>query len=182
MSTVRCMIAWYRIGVTKRVYLLWLLQNRYNFRVIIRHRQQLRVHFLIRRSTRSLKTTISDSQLGSNTLSSNIVLKWFFGGIVQVWGQHWREREKEVEHNMSTLLLSNVPNCRFTSWQLVALSLKMRSPKRLLLSIHTCPILSTRFQWTKPGVRRSLVEKWNRKFSRVHLSYRKFSHDMKPEV
>ena len=24
---------------------------------------------------------------------------------------------------------------------------------------HTCPILSTRFQWTKPGVRRSLVEK-----------------------
>ena len=25
--------------------------------------------------------------------------------------------------------------------------------------IHTCPILSTRFQWTKPGVRRSLVEK-----------------------
>ena len=46
----------------------------------------------------------------------------------------------------------------------------------------TCPILSTRFQWTKPGVRRSLVEKWNRKFSRVQLSYRKFSHDMKPEV
>ena len=136
MSTVRCMIAWYRIGVTRRVYLLWLLQNRYNFRVIIRHRQQLRVHFLIRRSTRSLKTTISDSQLGSNTLSSNIVLKWFFGGIVQVWGQHWREREKEVEHNMSTLLLSNVPNCRFTSWQLVALSLKIRSPKRLLLSIY----------------------------------------------
>ena len=26
-------------------------------------------------------------------------------------------------------------------------------------SPHTCPILSTRFQWTKPGVRRSLVEK-----------------------
>ena len=50
------------------------------------------------------------------------------------------------------------------------------------LIFHTCPILSTRFQWTKPGVRRSLVEKWNRKFSRVHLSYRKFSHDMKPEV
>ena len=24
---------------------------------------------------------------------------------------------------------------------------------------HTCPILSSRFQWTKPGVRRSLVEK-----------------------
>ena len=47
---------------------------------------------------------------------------------------------------------------------------------------HTCPILSTRFQWTKPGVRRSLVEKWNRKFSRVHLSYRKFCHEMKPEV
>ena len=48
--------------------------------------------------------------------------------------------------------------------------------------LHTCPILSTRFQWTKPGVRQSLVEKWNRKYSRVHLSYRKFSHEMKPEV
>ena len=50
--------------------------------------------------------------------------------------------------------------------------------------LHTCPILSTRFQWTKRGVRRSLVEKWNQKNSRllVHLSYRKFSHKMKPEV
>ena len=38
-------------------------------------------------------------------LSSNVVLKWFFGGIVQVRGQHWEEREKEVEHNMSTLFL-----------------------------------------------------------------------------
>ena len=56
------------------------------------------------------------------------------------------------------------------------------SPFYYLPCRHTCPILSTRFQWTKPGVRRSLVEKWNRKFSRVHLSYRKFSHDMKPEV
>ena len=28
---------------------------------------------------------------------------------------------------------------------------------------HTCPILSTRFQWKKPGVQRSLVIKWNRK-------------------
>ena len=30
---------------------------------------------------------------------------------------------------------------------------------RVILRFHTCPILSTRFQWTKPGVRRSLVEK-----------------------
>ena len=36
---------------------------------------------------------------------------------------------------------------------------------------HTCPILSIRFQWTKPGVQWSLVEKLNRKYSRVHLSY-----------
>ena len=138
MSTVRCMIAWYRIGVTKRVYLLWLLQKRYNFRVIIRHRQQLRVHFLIRRFTRSLHLWLSTwvTLLWWHVfLSCNIVLKWFFGGIVQIWGQHWREREKEVEHNMSTLFLSNVPNCAI-SWQLVALSLKIRSPKRLLLSIY----------------------------------------------
>ena len=38
-------------------------------------------------------------------LSSNVVLKWFFGGIVQVRRQHWGEREKGVEHNMSTLFL-----------------------------------------------------------------------------
>ena len=37
--------------------------------------------------------------------SSNVVLKWFFGGLVQVRGQHWEEKEKEVEHNMSTLFL-----------------------------------------------------------------------------
>ena len=38
-------------------------------------------------------------------VSSNVVLKWFFGGLVQVRGQHWEEKEKEVEHNMSTLFL-----------------------------------------------------------------------------
>ena len=47
---------------------------------------------------------------------------------------------------------------------------------------HTCPILSTGFQWTKPGVQWSLVEEWNRKYSRVHSSYRKSSHKMKLEV
>ena len=45
------------------------------------------------------------------------------------------------------------------------------------LSCHLCPILSTTFQWTKPGVQWSLVEKWNRKYSRVHLNYRNSSHD-----
>ena len=48
--------------------------------------------------------------------------------------------------------------------------------------VHTCPILSTGFQWTKPGVQWSLVEEWNQKYSRVHSSYRKSSHKMKPEV
>ena len=47
---------------------------------------------------------------------------------------------------------------------------------------HTCPILSIRFHWAKPGVQWSLVKKWNRKYSRVHLSYRKSSNKMKPEV
>ena len=42
-----------------------------------------------------------------------------------------------------------------------------KRPEILGKRSHTCPILSTRFQWTKPGVRRSLVEKWNRKFNRV---------------
>ena len=46
----------------------------------------------------------------------------------------------------------------------------------LLIFFHSWPILSTRFQWTKPGVQWSLVE------TRVHLSYRKSSHKMKPEV
>ena len=32
-------------------------------------------------------------------------LKWFFDGLVQVRGQHWDEKEKEVEHNISTLFL-----------------------------------------------------------------------------
>ena len=43
-------------------------------------------------------------------------------------------------------------------------------------------MLSIRFQWTKPGVQWSLVEKLIRKYSRVHLSYRKSSNKMKPEV
>ena len=38
-------------------------------------------------------------------VSSNVVLKWFFGGLVQVRGRHWEEKEKEVEHSMSTLFL-----------------------------------------------------------------------------
>ena len=36
------------------------------------------------------------------------------------------------------------------------------SLKRFAEEIHLCPILSTRFQWTKPGFQRRLVEKWNR--------------------
>ena len=31
----------------------------------------------------------------------------------------------------------------------------------LLIFFHSWPILSTRFQWTKPGIQWSLVEKWN---------------------
>ena len=47
-------------------------------------------------------------------VSSNVVLKWFFDGLVQVRGQHWEEKEKEVEHNMSTLFLQLIQ--LLTSW------------------------------------------------------------------
>ena len=84
----------------------------------------------------------------------------------------------------------------FIAWSWAATSSPSVSPFRLLdnhllvivwlyvasLVSHTCPILSIRFQWTKPGVQWSLVEKLNRKYSRVHLSYRKSSNKMKPEV
>ena len=34
-------------------------------------------------------------------VSPNVVLKWCFGGLVQVRGQLWGERGKEVEYNIS---------------------------------------------------------------------------------
>ena len=73
----------------------------------------------LRRRLQSLTLNLGHTALIPVFLSSNVVLKWFFGGIVQVRGQHWGEREKEVEHNMSTLFLQltqvllNVPNFRY---------------------------------------------------------------------
>ena len=73
----------------------------------------------LRRRLQSLTLNLGHTALIHVFLSSNVVLKWFFGGIVQVRGQHWGEREKEVEHNMSTLFLQltqvllNVPNFRY---------------------------------------------------------------------
>ena len=57
-------------------------------------------------SLQSLTLNLGHTALINVFLSSNVVLKCFFGGIVQVWGQHWGEREKEVEHNI-------IPRFRF---------------------------------------------------------------------
>ena len=63
---------------------------------------------------RSLRKCFEEN--GDNSISKHLyktlslrfrisVLKWFFDGLVQVRGQHWEEKEKEVEHNISTLFL-----------------------------------------------------------------------------
>ena len=54
--------------------------------------------------------TIDDTQLGSHCSDTCLCLfqccfEMVFGGLVQVRGQHWEEKEKELEHNMSTLFL-----------------------------------------------------------------------------
>ena len=48
----------------------------------------------------------------------------FFGGIVQARGQHSEEREKEVQHNMSTLFLQLT---QVLMSQIVALALGLSS-------------------------------------------------------
>ena len=61
--------------------------------------------FPVRPYLQSLTLNLGHIALIPVFISSNVVLKWFFGGVVQVRGQHWEEKEKEVEHNMSTLFL-----------------------------------------------------------------------------
>ena len=56
-------------------------------------------------SIQSVTLNLGHTALIPVFLSSNVVLWWFFGGIVQVRGRQWGERKKEVAHNMSTLFL-----------------------------------------------------------------------------
>ena len=53
----------------------------------------------------------------------------FFGGIVQARGQHSEEREKEVQHNMSTLFLQLT---QVLMSQIVALALGLPAKKGLV--------------------------------------------------
>ena len=62
-------------------------------------------YFPVRPYLQSMTLNLGHIALIPVFISSNVVLKWFFGGLVQVRGQHWEEKEKEVEHNMSTLFL-----------------------------------------------------------------------------
>ena len=59
--------------------------------------------------------------------------------------------------------------CTLKTW--VYLRLRLARHYVDLQWLHTCSMLSTRFQCTKPGVQWSLVEKLNRKHSQVHSSY-----------
>ena len=62
-------------------------------------------YFPVRPYLQSMTLNLGHIALIPVVVSSNVVLKWFFGGLVQVRGQHWEEKEKEVEHNISTLFL-----------------------------------------------------------------------------
>ena len=97
-------------------------------------------------------------------------------GIKVVWKENFQEKTFEnlgIPRKV-VLFLGNFWKCCSTHYRKLPKIQTGRFGWTESALFHTCPILSTRFQWTKPGARRSLVEKWNRKYNSVHLSYRKF--------
>ena len=52
-------------------------------------------YFPVRPYLQSMTLNLVHIALIPDFVSSNVVLKWLFDGLVQVRGQHWKEKEKE---------------------------------------------------------------------------------------